>query len=109
MEDKGSLTRARDHVLDEIVVAGTIGVRVVSVLRSVLEVSHVDGDAAVPLLGSVVNGAVILHKWGRLCYPNKIKFHLTAYLVFCQLLLRQYFGYGRRERRFAVVHVSDCA
>src|SRR4051812_11668500 len=49
------LRGARDHVLDVVGVAGAVDVRVVALLRLVLDMRRVDGDAALPLLGSVVD------------------------------------------------------
>ena len=80
---KQSLTRARDHVLDEVVVAGAVGVRVVPLLRAVLDVRHVDGDAAVPLLGGVVYRAVILQGEaisGSALFPRGLR-RLTLYFA----------------------------
>ena len=48
-----------DHVLDKIRVARAVGVGVMSVLCAVLDVSHIDGDASVPLLRGVVNRSII--------------------------------------------------
>src|SRR5207247_4115076 len=45
---------AGDHVLDVVGVARAVDVRVVTVLRLVLDVRRVDRDAALPLLGRVV-------------------------------------------------------
>ena len=49
------LGRAGDHVLDVVGVTGAVDVRVVAVRRRVLDVGDGDGDAALPLLGSVVD------------------------------------------------------
>ena len=49
------LRGARDHVLDVVGVARAVDVRVVPVRRLVLDVRGVDRDAALPLLGSVVD------------------------------------------------------
>ena len=46
---------AGDHVLDVVGVAGAVDVRVVAVRRLVLDVADRDRDAALPLLGSVVD------------------------------------------------------
>ena len=46
---------AGDHVLDVVGVAGAVDVRVVAVRRLVLDVADGDRDAALPLLGSVVD------------------------------------------------------
>ena len=46
---------ARDHVLDVVGVARAVDVRVVPVRRLVLDVRGVDRDAALALLGSVVD------------------------------------------------------
>ena len=46
---------ARDHVLDVVGVAGAVDVGVVPVLGLVLDVRGVDRDAALALLGSVVD------------------------------------------------------
>ena len=51
---------AGDHVLDEVGVTGAVGVGVVAVLCLVLQVGHVDGDAAVALLRRVVDGGIVL-------------------------------------------------
>src|SRR5439155_12872657 len=52
---------ARDHVLDVVGVTGAVDVRVVTVLRLVLDVRRVDRDAALALLGSVVDLLEALH------------------------------------------------
>jgi hypothetical protein len=49
------LRGARDHVLDVVGVARAVDVRVVAVRRLVLDVRGVDRDAALALLGSVVD------------------------------------------------------
>ena len=49
------LRRARDHVLDVIRVAGAVDVRVVALLRLVLDVRGADGDSARALLGRLVD------------------------------------------------------
>ena len=46
---------AGDHVLDVVGVARHVDVRVVPVVRLVLDVGHVDGDPPLPLLGGVVD------------------------------------------------------
>ena len=80
---------ARDHVLHVIRVARAVDVRVVTVLRLVLDVRGGDGDAAGLLLRSVVD---LLEGAG-----------LTA------VLLGQDLGDGRRQRRLAMVDVTDGA
>src|SRR4051794_620923 len=49
------LGRARDHVLDVVRVPRAVDVRVVTVLRLVLDMRGVDGDAALPLLRRLVD------------------------------------------------------
>src|ERR1035437_3491364 len=49
------LRRAGDHVLDVVGVTGAVDVGVVAIGRLVLDVSDGDGDAALALLGSVVD------------------------------------------------------
>jgi hypothetical protein len=48
-----------NHVLDVIGVTGTVDVRVVTVVCRVLDVCCRDGDTTFPLLGSLVNGAIV--------------------------------------------------
>src|SRR5205085_2262366 len=50
------LGRAGDHVLDVVGVTGAVDVCVVALLRLVLDVSDRDGDAALALLGRIVDG-----------------------------------------------------
>jgi hypothetical protein len=80
---------ARDHVLDVVRVTRAVDVRVVALLRLVLDVGRVDGDAALALLGSLVD---LLEADG-----------LAA------ALLREHLRDRRRQRRLAVVDVTDRA
>ena len=80
-----------DHVLNKVSVAGTIRVGVVPGVRGVLDMSHVDGDATVPLLRSVVNRPVVSELGQR------------------AILASQHLGDGRGEGGLAVVHVADGA
>ena len=77
-----------DHVLDKVGVAGTVRVSVVPGVRGVLDVSHVDGDATVPLLRSVVNRPVV-SEFGKLA-----------------ILASQHLGDGRGQGGLPVVHVA---
>src|SRR5690606_16133358 len=78
-----------DHVLDVVGVAGAVDVGVVAVLGLVLHVRGGDGDAARLVFGRVVDLGVVLG--------------------FAAELLGQHRGDRRRERRLAVVHVTDRA
>src|SRR3954452_2848012 len=83
------LRRACDHVLDVVGMARAVDVGVVARLGLVLDVGDGDGDAALTLLGRVVDrieGA-----------------------VFGLALQRQVLGDGGGERRLAVVDVTDRA
>ena len=80
-----------DHVLDKVSVAGTVGMSVVPGVRGVLDMSHIDGDATVPLLRSVVNRPVV-SELGKLA-----------------ILASQHLGDGRSEGGLPVVHVADGA
>src|SRR6266487_5133848 len=82
---------ARDHVLDVVRVPRAVDVRVVTVLRLVLDVRRVDRDAALALLGSVV---------------DRVERPLlgVARALLCKHL-RDRGGQGR----LAVVDVTDCA
>ena len=80
---------AGDHVLDVVGVAGAVDVGVVARVGLVLDVGDGDGDAALALLGRVVDrveGAVL-----------------------GLALERQVLGDGRRQARLAVVDVTDGA
>ena len=80
---------AGDHVLDVVGVPGAVDVRVVAVRRLVLDVGDRDRDAALALLGGVVDrveGAVL-----RAALEGEV------------------LGDGGRERRLAVVDVADRA
>src|SRR5205823_741875 len=79
---------ARDHVLDVVGVTRAVDVRVVAVLRLVLDMRGVDRDAALPLLGSVVDRREVAYRGVR-------------------SLLREHLGDRRRQRRLAVVDVTD--
>ena len=81
---------ARDHVLDVVGVARAVDVRVVALVGLVLDVRGGDRDAALALLGSVVDG-------GEVAY-------LRAAVALCEHL-----GDGSRQRRLAVVDVTDRA
>src|SRR3954452_9456649 len=81
------LGRARDHVLDVVRVTGAVDVRVVTVLRLVLDVRGGDGDAALALFRRVVD----LLEGARLAAIG----------------LRQDLGDGRRQRGLSMVDVTD--
>ena len=85
------LSRTGDHVLDVIGVAGGINVSVVTLLGLVLNVGHVDGNATLTLLGSVV--------------------HLVERGVHVEIrvLLRQNLGDSGGGRRLSVIDVTDGA
>src|SRR5436190_3377538 len=82
---------ARDHVLDVVRVPRTVDVCVVPVLGLVLDVRRVDRDAARLLLGSVVDLLEALDSGRR------------------RSLLGEHLGNRRRQRRLAVVDVTDRA
>src|SRR5215210_3877839 len=84
------LRGSRDHVLDVVGVAGAVDVRVVTVLRLVLDVRRVDRDAALLLLRGVVD--LLERPDGRVAD-----------------LLREHLRDRRGERRLAVVDVTDRA
>src|SRR5918998_717260 len=83
------LGRASDHVLDVVGVTRAVNVRIVTALGLVLDVRGRDRDAALLLLGRVVD---LLE---RLRLPAEP--------------LAQHLGDGRRQRRLAVVDVTDGA
>ena len=83
------LRRAGDHVLDVVGVARAVDVRVVALLRLVLHVRRGDRDAALALFRRLVD-LVVRHE-------------LRA------ALRRQHLGDRRRQRRLAVVDVTDRA
>ena len=85
------LRRTGDHVLDVVGVTGAVDVRVVPLLGLVLDVRDRDGDAALALLGSLVD----LVERRR--------------LVQVRVLVVQNLGDGRRQRGLAVVDVTDGA
>jgi hypothetical protein len=85
------LRRTGDHVLDVVGVTGAVHVRVVPLLRLVLDVRDRDRDAALPLLGSLVD-----HVEGR-------------GLVQGRVLVVQHLGDRCGQRRLAVVDVTDRA
>ena len=81
------LRRAGDHVLNIVSVAGAVHVRIVTVLRLILNVGGVDGDSACFLFRSLVDFVV----------PHGLGF----------ALLRQRHRDRGRQRGLAVVNVSD--
>src|SRR3954451_17003163 len=81
------LRGARDHVLDVVRVTWAVDVRVVTVLRLVLDVRGGDGDAALALFRRVVD----LLEGARLAAIG----------------LRQDLGDGRRQRGLSMVDVTD--
>ncbi len=85
------LRGTRDHVLDVVGVPGAVDVRVVAVLGLVLDVRDRDRDAALTLLGSLVD---LVERRG---------------LVQVRELVVQHLGDGRGQRRLAVVDVTDGA
>ncbi len=84
------LRRARDHVLDVVSVTRGVDVSVVTLGRLVLDVRDVDRDAALALLGSGVDGREVALHVGRR-----------------RVLVRQDLGDRCRQRRLAVVDVTD--
>ena len=80
-----------DHVLDVVSVTGAVNVSVVTILGLVLDVSDRDRDAALTLLGSLV---------------DLVERRL---LVQLRVLVVQHLGDRRGEGRLAVVDVSDGA
>ena len=80
---------AGDHVLDVVGVTGAVDVGVVAGVGLVLDVGDGDGDAALALLGSVVDG--------------------VEGAVLRLALERQVLGDRRGEARLAVVDVADRA
>ena len=85
------LGRTGDHVLDVVGVAGGVNVRVVALLGLVLDVGDVDRDTTIALLGSVVD----LIEGGV--------------LVQIGVLIVQHLGDSCRQRRLAVVNVTNRA
>ena len=85
------LGRAGDHVLDVVGVTGAVDVRVVARLGLVLDVRDGDRDAALLLLGRLVD---LVEGRG---------------LVQVGVLVVQHLGDGRGQRRLAVVDVTDGA
>src|SRR3954467_3209816 len=83
------LRRARDHVLHVVGVTRAVDVRVVAVLRLVLDVRRRDRDAALLLLGRVVD--------------------LVAAAGLAADLLREHLRDRSRQRRLAVVDMTDRA
>ena len=81
------LSSARDHVLDVVGVARAIDVRVMTLVRLVLDMRRVDRDAALPLLRSLVDVRVVLELRHALLGQN---------LRDCC-----------RQRRLAVIDVAD--
>ena len=82
------LRRAGDHVLDVVGVAGAINVRVVTILGLVLHVRGGNRDAALALFRSVVDGV------------ERAKFIV-------RVVLGEHLGDRRRQRRLAVINVSN--
>src|SRR5690625_523180 len=80
-----------DHVLDVVRVTGSVDVGVVARLGLVLDVRDVDRDAALTLLGSVVDLVI------------------GAERVQVRVLVRQHLGDGSGQRRLSVVDVTDGA
>jgi hypothetical protein len=83
------LRRPGDHVLDVVVVAGAVDVRVVALVGLVLHVRGRDRDPALLLLGSVVD--------------------LIERLLIGAALLGEHLGDRRCEGRLAVVDMTDRA
>ena len=83
------LCGAGDHVLDVVGVAWAVNVRVVTGSRLVLDVGGVDGDAA---------------RFFFWCCIDLVVGHCRRAASFCED-----FRDRSRQRRFAVVDVTDCA
>ncbi len=81
------LRRPGDHVLDVVGVARAVDVGVVTILRLVLHVRRRDRDPALALFGSLVD----------LVERHELR----------PALVRQHLGDRRRQRRLAVVDVTD--
>src|SRR5271168_4713817 len=77
-----------DHVLDVIRVSRAVHVRVVPVCRFILHVRNRNGDAALALFRRVVNRIKRAEKYLR-------------------VVLREHLGDCRRQRRFAVIDVTN--
>ena len=82
------LRRAGDHVLDVVGVAGAIDVRIVPVLGLVLHVRRGDRDAALALFRRVVD-------------------RIEGTEDVLRIVLLQHLGDGRRQRRLAVIDVTN--
>ena len=82
------LRRAGDHVLDVVGVAGAVDVRIVTVRRLVLHVRRGNRDAALPLFRRVVD-------------------RIERTKLVLRVVLLQYLGDRRRQRRLAVIDVPD--
>ncbi len=83
------LSSAGDHVLDIVGVARAVDVGVVTLVGLILNVSGVDGDTALALLGSLVDAGVVL--------------------VLSLALQSQVLGDGSGQGGLAVVDVTDGA
>ena len=83
------LSSAGDHVLDIVSMARAVNVRVVALLRLILDVCRVDRDTALALLWSLVNISVI---------------HESSLAAFC---LGENLRNRSRQRRLAVVDVTN--
>ena len=83
------LSSAGDHVLDIVGVARAVNVSIVTLVGLILHVGGVDGDAALALLGSLVDAGVVL--------------------VLSLALQSQILGDGGGQGGLAVVNVADGA
>ena len=87
------LSSTGDHVLDVVGVAGAVNVSVVTLISLVLDVSNGDRDAALALLGSLVD----VFECGEVCRSGAVG----------TVVLGQNLGDGRSQRGFAMVNVTD--
>ena len=83
------LSSAGDHVLDIVGVARAVNVSIVTLVGLILHVGGVDGDAALALLGSLVDAGVVL--------------------ILSLALQSQILGDGGGQGGLAVVNVADGA
>ncbi|KAH3664820.1 hypothetical protein OGATHE_003635 [Ogataea polymorpha] len=81
------LSSTSNHVLDVILMARTVNVRIVSVRSFVLNVCSRDGDTSSTLFWGLVNGRVV-QKGGTSVF-------------------RKHLGDGSRQSGFAVIHMAD--
>ena len=53
------ITLTCNHIFDKVSMTGTVCVGIMPVFCSIFNMSHINGNSSVPLLGGIINGAIV--------------------------------------------------